>query len=102
MRVRISILLFIIISVLSFAQEKVNDSITRKKITAIKLDKAPKIDGNLDDETWKNIPICKDFVELRPNNGKAEDGDFKSEVKDRKSTRLNSSHEFVSRMPSSA
>lgn len=81
MRVRISILLFIIISVLSFAQEKVNDSITRKKITAIKLDKAPKIDGNLDDETWKNIPICKDFVELRPNNGKAEDGDFKSEVK---------------------
>lgn len=81
MRVRISILLFIIISVLSFAQEKVNDSIIRKKITAIKLDKAPKIDGNLDDETWKNIPICKDFVELRPNNGKAEDGDFKSEVK---------------------
>ena len=81
MRVRISILLFIIISVLSFAQEKVNDSITRKKITAIKLDKAPKIDGNLDDETWKNIPICKDFVELRPNNGKTEDADFKSEVK---------------------
>ena len=81
MRVRISILLFTIISVLSFAQEKVNDSITRKKITAIKLDKAPKIDGNLDDETWKNIPICKDFVELRPNNGKTEDADFKSEVK---------------------
>lgn len=81
MRVRISILLFIIISVLSFAQEKVKDSITRKKITAIKLDKAPKIDGNLDDETWKNIPICKDFIELRPNNGKAEDADFKSEVK---------------------
>ncbi len=42
MIVRISILLFTIISVLSFAQEKVNDSITRKKITAIKLDKAPK------------------------------------------------------------
>lgn len=81
MRVRISILLFTITSVLSFAQEKVNDSITRKKITAIKLDKAPKIDGNLDDETWKNIPICKDFVELRPNNGKTEDADFKSEVK---------------------
>lgn len=81
MRVRISILLFIIISVLSFAQEKVNDSITRKKITAIKLDKAPKIDGNLDDETWKNIPICKNFIELRPNNGKTEDLDFKSEVK---------------------
>ena len=81
MRVRISILIFTIISVLSFAQEKVNDSITRKKITAIKLDKAPKIDGNLDDETWKNIPICKDFIELRPNNGKTEDGDFKSEVK---------------------
>ena len=81
MRVRISILLFTITSVLSFAQEKVNDSITRKKITAIKLDKAPKIDGNLDDETWKNIPICKDFIELRPNNGKAEDADFKSEVK---------------------
>jgi hypothetical protein len=81
MRVRISILLFTITSVLSFAQEKVKDSITRKKITAIKLDKAPKIDGNLDDETWKNIPICKNFVELRPYNGKTEDVDFKSEVK---------------------
>ena len=80
MRIRI-LFLFTIFSVLSFAQEKVQDSITRKKITAVKLEKAPKIDGNLDDDAWKNIPIAKDFIEFRPNNGKAEDADFKSEVK---------------------
>lgn len=80
MRIRI-LFLFTIFSVLSFAQEKVQDSITRKKITAVKLEKAPKIDGILDDDAWKNIPIAKDFIEFRPNNGKAEDADFKSEVK---------------------
>lgn len=80
MRIRI-LFLFTIFSVLSFAQEKVQDSINRKKITAVKLEKAPKIDGILDDDAWKNIPIAKDFIEFRPNNGKAEDADFKSEVK---------------------
>ncbi len=80
MRIRI-LFLFTVFSVLSFAQEKVQDSITRKKITAVKLEKAPKIDGNLDDDAWRNIPIAKDFIEFRPNNGKAEDADFKSEVK---------------------
>lgn len=81
MRIQISALLFTIISIISFAQEKVQDSIIRKKITAVKIEKSPKIDGILDDEAWKNIPIAKDFIQLRPNNGKPEDEDFKSEVK---------------------
>lgn len=81
MRIQISALLFTIISIISFAQEKVQDSIIRKKITAVKIEKSPKIDGILDDEAWKTIPISKDFIQLRPNNGKPEDADFKSEVK---------------------
>lgn len=80
MRTRIC-LLFIISSILSFAQDPSNDSIVRKKITAVRIDKSVKIDGILDDEVWKDIPIAKDFVELRPNNGKPENPDFRTEVK---------------------
>ena len=40
-----------------------------------------------------------DLVETKPL---IEDVDFQALLADRKSTRLNSSHEFVSRMPSSA
>ena len=52
-----------------------------KTINAVRVEKAPKIDGILDDEIWKNAPIANDFIELRPNNGKAENPDFKTEVK---------------------
>ena len=45
--------------------------------------------------TWKNVVPW--YNELQ-NAQKIE----KKDLKDRKSTRLNSSHEFVSRMPSSA
>ena len=81
MKTRINLLFFIIFSILSFAQAPSNDSIVRKKITAVRIDKSVKIDGNLDEDIWKNIPVAKDFVELRPNNGKPENQDFKSEVK---------------------
>lgn len=52
----------------SFAQKPENDSINRKKINAIKISNAPKIDGILDEEVWQNAPIATDFIERRPNN----------------------------------
>ena len=44
----------------------------------------------------------KDFILFYPNMEEAAESQFKVCDIDRKSTRLNSSHEFVSRMPSSA
>ncbi len=43
--------------------------------------KTPKIDGLLDDETWKNVAIAKGFVMLQPNNGEEELDSHKTEVK---------------------
>ena len=49
------------------------------------------------------MALIKRGIEFK-NGAKAayEDQHIRSEERDRKSTRLNSSHEFVSRMPSSA
>lgn len=55
-----------IISFLSYSQE-VNQN--RKKLNTTRVSKAPKIDGILDDEAWKNIDVAKDFFVLRPDNG---------------------------------
>ena len=81
MKTRISLFIIILISLANYAQTPIKDSIIRKKISAVRIDKPVKIDGILDDEEWKDIPIAKDFIELRPNNGKPENPDFKSEVK---------------------
>ena len=81
MKTRISLFIIILISLANYAQTSIKDSIIRKKISAVRIDKPVKIDGILDDEEWKDIPIAKDFIELRPNNGKPENPDFKSEVK---------------------
>ena len=53
----------------------------RKKITAIRTSLAPKIDGHLNDDAWKNVPICNNFIELNPSNGKNENKEYKTEVK---------------------
>lgn len=50
-----------------FDQLLAQDSITSKKeATAVRISKAPRIDGKLDDEAWKNVPICNGFVQFRP------------------------------------
>ena len=43
--------------------------------------KAPKIDGLLNDVAWKGLEIAKDFVMLEPNNGEKENPDLRTEVK---------------------
>jgi hypothetical protein len=62
---------------LSFSQVNSN----RKKLPATRTTLSPKIDGVLDDAAWKNVPIAKDFVMMRPNNGEAEPNSHKTEVK---------------------
>lgn len=52
-----------------------------KKLVAVKTTTPPKIDGLLDDEIWKNIPIATDFVENSPKAGLHETAENRTEVK---------------------
>ncbi|MGZ5210492.1 MAG: DUF5916 domain-containing protein, partial [Kaistella sp.] len=64
-----------------FSQKPESDSISRKKITALQITQAPKIDGILDEAVWQNASIATNFIERRPNNGKPSPDAFRSEVK---------------------
>ncbi|MBK6265667.1 carbohydrate binding family 9 domain-containing protein [Marivirga sp. S37H4] len=72
-------LLIVVVSLEIKAQSA--DSIPRKNITIQKIINAPKIDGILDDEVWKNAPIATDFVERMPNNGVPAPDSLQTEVK---------------------
>ena len=53
----------------------------RKTIKTSRVTIAPKIDGIIDDDAWKNAEICKDFVTLRPSNGELVDSKYQSTVR---------------------
>ncbi|MDB5121372.1 MAG: hypothetical protein JWN56_2590 [Sphingobacteriales bacterium] len=75
MILKLSLFLFLISSLsLASAQEV-------KKITAVRTEKAPKIDGLIDDEVWKNVPVASGFIEFRPVPNTKEKDDRKTEVK---------------------
>jgi len=59
-----------------FSQE----SIKRKELKISRVEKAPKIDGVLDDLAWKNTNIAKDFVMFIPTSGLEEPDNIKTEV----------------------
>ncbi len=72
MRVTVFYILAILISPhISFAQNKL--------LQAIKVTQAPKLDGRLNDEVWKNVPVATDFVINFPDFGKP--ASKKTEVK---------------------
>jgi len=80
----ITSLLFV--SQFSFAQESVQEKdieveAVKKRINAIKTKASIKIDGDLSDSEWENIPVAKNFVMLEPDNGKPETNELRSEVK---------------------
>lgn len=54
------------------------DSPTRS-IIALRTAVPPKIDGLLDDESWKTAPVAKNFIEYIPDNGK--NSDYDTEVR---------------------
>jgi hypothetical protein len=41
----------------------------QKSLQAIRTSKAPKIDGNLDDTAWANVPVLTDFIQNYPAYG---------------------------------
>ena len=75
---RILLLLLVIFSTyLMSAQNNEN----RKKTTTTRITKAPKIDGLLNDDAWKNAETLSDFVIFRPDNGKLVSSEYQTFVK---------------------
>lgn len=72
-------LLFTLLGSNIIAQEKINTN--RKKIKTTRITNAPKIDGVLDDEAWKNAEVAKDFVVFRPDNGQKAPEAYNTEVR---------------------
>ena len=62
MRMRlVPLLIFCIACISGFAQ--------KKDIQAVKAVLSPRIDGNLDDDAWKQAPVASDFIQNFPSNG---------------------------------
>jgi len=61
----------ILLSLIGFSQTK--------KLTAVKTNHPPRIDGDLDDIAWQTAPLAKDFIQNFPNAG--EPSAVRSEVK---------------------
>jgi len=60
-------LLLFLIFIIGYAGLFSQDSI--KSIHAIRVTNPPKIDGVLNDDVWKNVPVAKEFVQYWPDNG---------------------------------
>ncbi len=75
------ILFILLIFIFYSNQTQAQSDQERKKIKTTRVTKAPTINGILDDEAWKDTEIAKDFIVLRPDNGKKESEAHKTEVK---------------------
>ncbi len=73
----LAILVCLVFTLTTKAQSNEN----RKTIKTTRIEKAPKIDGALDDEAWANAQEATDFVVLRPANGKLVDNNYQTKVK---------------------
>lgn len=54
---------------------------TPRKMSAVRTDKAPKIDGVLGDEVWNKAQLMTDFVELKPVPGRVESPNQRTEIR---------------------
>jgi hypothetical protein len=72
-------ILFFFIFIYAFSQAQ--DISKQRQLDAKRTIQSPKIDGILDDECWNNVPIATDFIEQRPNPGRIEPKDRRTEMK---------------------
>lgn len=70
-------ILFVLLTMPYLAQSNQN----LKLIKTTRITQTPKIDGDLNDEAWKNAEVATDFVVLRPANGKVVDKNYQTTVK---------------------
>ncbi len=71
----------LLIFLLAINQLSAQDKKERKTIKTTRVENAPKIDGILNDEAWKNAELITDFVVFRPSNGKPVSSEYQSTVK---------------------
>ncbi|MCX2493515.1 DUF5916 domain-containing protein [Pedobacter sp. PF22-3] len=71
----------LILFVFSYAFSQAQDISKQRQLEAKRTLQSPKIDGILDDVCWNNVPIATDFIQLRPNPGKVETHDRRTEMK---------------------
>ncbi len=45
------------------------EDVERKQIVAVRTDKSPRIDGDLDDSVWQKAQSSEDFIQTKPNRG---------------------------------
>ncbi len=57
------------------------DNTLHKELKITRVQKAPKIDGVLDDEAWEKATIANNFVMFRPDSGTPEPQNLKTEVR---------------------
>ena len=67
--VSLKFILFFITSTSFYAEAQEINNRPAFEVTAAYADKAPEIDGFLDDEIWKAIPSLTDFIQIWPNEG---------------------------------
>lgn len=79
MLLRIKIYLFVFICFI-VANEATAQTPVPKKIPAKRITGTIKIDGELNDTAWRNAPVAKDFVELRPDPFKKESNANRTEI----------------------
>lgn len=70
-------LFFLFLVCTLFAQQKIN----KKSYQITRVSHAPIIDGNINDDAWKNANIATDFVMFRPGNGEPIPDNLKTDVK---------------------
>ena len=71
----------ILFAVLSLQQLTAQNKENRKTIKTTRVDKAPRIDGILDDNAWENAELATDFVIFRPDNGKLVSSEYQTIVR---------------------
>ena len=82
MKINLALFLSIFSMIAIAGQENIEkDSIHRKKISAVRITEAPKIDGILDDDVWQHAPIAGKFIERSPNNGTPVPDSLRTEVR---------------------
>lgn len=74
-----TIVLFTLLFQVVLVNAQVNQN--RKKLPATRISSTPKIDADLNDVVWKEVPAADNFIELRPENGKVTTKEHATEVK---------------------
>lgn len=75
---KITLVLFAVLSMQQLLSQNQKD---RKTVKTTRVSKAPKIDGLLNDDAWKNAELLTDFVIFRPENGQLVSAEYQTIVK---------------------